>query len=139
MKTYRFGQASIACAATVAAMCAGTAVAQQAASGNTVGTDRVSAGTYGTGQATGTGIAIEGGGAAQADGGTAATQSDARFNQNHAMQRSTANARTDDERARSRTMTHVNKAGQARSRTMSMYKEKGEKPVIERDVSKSKP
>jgi hypothetical protein len=32
-------------------------------------------------------------------------------------------------------MTHVNKAGQARSRTMSMYKEQGEKPVIERDVS----
>ena len=72
------------------------------------------------------------------DGGTATTDSRAKFNENMARQRSVATARDDDERARSMTNTHVRKDGQVRSRSMSIYKERGEKPVIDRQTTTSK-
>lgn len=102
-------------------------------------TGDVSAGTFGSGTSTEDSVAVSGGAeAAATNGGTATSESTARFNNNTARQRSTATARDDDERARSSTMTHVRKDGQVRSRSMSIYKERGEKPVINRDVSTSK-
>lgn len=92
----------------------------------------VSASTYGTGTTDANSVGVSGGGAATAVGGTAETRSQARMNDRRAMQRSTATARTDDERARSRTMTTVRKDDEVRSRSMSIYKERGERPVIER-------
>lgn len=47
------------------------------------------------------------------------------------MQRSTAIARDQDERARSRTMVKARQGEVVRSRTMSMYKAPGETPVRE--------
>lgn len=103
-------------------------------------TGDVSAGTYGSGTSDANSVGVSGGGnATAADGGTAQTDSTARFNKNSAMQRSTATARDDDERARSRTMTHARKDGAVRSNSMSIYKERGEKPVITRDRSTSSP
>ena len=73
--------------------------------------------------------------AAAANGGTATTSGDARFNtaNNTARQRSLATARDDDERARSRATTRVTPKGDVRSRSMTIYKERGEKPVISRE------
>ena len=73
--------------------------------------------------------------AAAANGGTTTTDANARFNtqNNTARQRSTATARDDDERARSRAMTHVTPKGDVRSRSMTIYKERGSKPVISRE------
>ena len=70
-----------------------------------------------------------------ANGGTATTDANARFNtaNNTARQRSTATTRDDDERARSRSMTNVNPQGDVRSNSMSIYKQRGEKPVITRE------
>lgn len=101
-------------------------------SGGVEGRD-VSASTYGNGTTTDRSVGVSGGGTATAEGGTATTRSDAKFNDRRAMQRSVASARTEDERARSRTRTTVRKGDEVRSRTMSIYKERGEKPVIERD------
>lgn len=95
----------------------------------------VSASTYGTGTTDANSVGVSGGGAATADGGTAETRSKARMNDRRAMQRSTATARTDEERARSRTMTTVRKDDEVRSRSMSIYKQRGERPVIERDCT----
>lgn len=63
------------------------------------------------------------------------TDSTAKFNPNTAHQRSVATARDEDERARSMTNTHVRKDGDVRPRSISIYKERGEKRVITRDVS----
>ena len=73
--------------------------------------------------------------ASASNGGTATTRGDARFNteNNTARQRSTATARDDDERARSRSSTNVNPRGDVRSRSMTIYKERGSKPVITRE------
>lgn len=99
-------------------------------------TGDVSASTYGSGTTSPTDVGVTGGGAATAEnGGTASTQSTAKFNNNMARQRSTALARDDDERARSRTATQVRKDGAIRSRSMSIYKEQGEKPVIDRQTT----
>jgi hypothetical protein len=95
----------------------------------------VSASTYGTGTTDANSVGVTGGGSATADGGTAETRSKARMNDRRAMQRSMATARTDDERARSRTMTTVRKGDEVRSRSMSIYKQRGERPVIERDCT----
>lgn len=93
----------------------------------------VSAATSGTGTMTPDGVAVTGAAnAAAADGGTATSRSDAQIVGDRAMARSTASARDDDDRARSRTKTQVQKDDAVRSRSMSIAKEKGERPVIER-------
>jgi hypothetical protein len=122
-------------ATALAALTPAIAHAQTAGtSASTPTTGDVSAGTYGSGTAGEDSVAISGGGSAEAaDGGTASTESRAKFNDNMARQRSTATARDDDERARSMTNTHVRKDGRVRSRSMSIYKERGEKPVITRE------
>ncbi|WP_125445795.1 MULTISPECIES: hypothetical protein [Sphingobium] len=105
---------------------------------STPSTGDVSAGTYGSGSTDPNSVGVSGGGnATAADGGTATTDSRAKFNDNMARQRSVATARDEDERARSMTNTHVRKDGQVRSRSMSIYKEKGEKPIIDRQTTTS--
>ncbi len=102
-------------------------------------TGDVSAGTYGSGTSTTDGTAVTSGATAEAlNGGTATTRSDAQVNERTARQRSVATARDDDERARSRTSTKVLPTGDVRSRSMSIYKQRGEKPVITRDSSNAK-
>jgi hypothetical protein len=125
-------------AAAVLATGAATAQTQAGSQSSTPTTGDVSAGTYGSGTTDANSVGVSGGGkATAADGGTASTDSRAKFNENMARQRSTATARDDDERARSMTNTHVRKDGRVRSRSMSIYKEKGEKPVIDRQTSVS--
>lgn len=118
------------------------ALAQQTAgsASQTPTTGDVSAGTFGSGTSTEDSVAVSGGATAEArNGGTATSESTARFNERMARQRSTARASDDDERARSSTMTHVRKDGAVRSRSMSIYKQRGEKPVIHREKSTSDP
>jgi len=123
------------CLATASAASAQTTTGSQS---STPTTGDVSAGTYGSGTTDANSVGVSGGGnASAADGGTATTDSRAKFNENMARQRSVATARDDDERARSMTNTHVRKDGQVRSRSMSIYKERGEKPVIDRQTSTS--
>lgn len=121
----------------------GAPVLAQEISGGTAGGVQgkdVSASTYGAGKTDGQSIGIQGGGAATAaDGGTASSDSSAKVNERRAMQRSVATARDDDERARSRTHTIVRQGEVVRSRTTSMYKEKGEKPVHESTYSVTTP
>jgi hypothetical protein len=103
-------------------------------------TGDVSASTYGSGTSTPDSVAVSGGGTANAgNGGTASTDSTARFNENTARQRSVATARDDDERARSRTTTRVQRDGDVRSKSMSIYKQRGEKPVIDRQSTTTPP
>jgi hypothetical protein len=126
--------------AAAALILSGAATAQQTAqsSSSTPSTGDVYASTRGSGTSTPDSVQVDGGAAAgAADGGTVTTDSSARFNNNMARQRSIATARDADERARSRTNTHVRKDGQVRSRSMSIYKQRGEKPVIDRQVSTS--
>ncbi len=111
---------------------------QQTISGGTQGSVAgrdVTASTYGVGTTTtspdGQSTTLSGGGEATAEGGEASTRSKARLNENNAMQRSTATARTDDERARSRTQTQVRPGEVVRSRTTTFYKEQGGKPQRE--------
>jgi hypothetical protein len=117
------------------------ALAQSQTAGSSSGTpaDRdVRASTYGSGTSTPDGVSVSGGGHAVAEeGGVASVESSAKFNNNRARQRSTATARDDDERARSRTTTTVRRNGEVRSRSMSIYKERGERAVIDREVSTS--
>ncbi|MXP41500.1 hypothetical protein GRI75_07565 [Altererythrobacter soli] len=119
----------------------GGALAQSRTADSAAGTPTdgdVAASTYGSGTSTPDSVAVSGGGQATAEnGGTATSESRARFNNNNAHQRSVAAARDDDERARSTTMTRVRKDGEVSSRSMSIYKQRGEKPVIERDSSRS--
>ena len=99
-------------------------------------TGDVSAGTTSSGTSGQGGVGVSGtADAAAANGGTASTTGDARFNteNNTARQRSTAIASDADERARSRATTRVNPQGDVRSRSMTIYKQRGEKPVITRD------
>ena len=124
-----------------ALLMAGPAVAQNTAgsSASTPTTGDVSAGTYGSGTSDANRVGVSGGGEAEAAaGGTATTDSSAKLNKNMARQRSVATARDEDERARSRTTTMAKKDGDVRSKSMSIYKESGEKPVITRDSSTSK-
>ena len=95
-------------------------------SANTSGTGYLITGPNGT-QGTG----VSGTADATAEDGTVTTRIDGRANEKRAMQRSSATARTDDERARSRTRTMVSPNDTIRSRTTSTYKARGEKPVRE--------
>ena len=100
-------------------------------SGGVTGQD-VSASTCGNGTTDGTSITV--GGCADAtatNGGTVDTSTRAKVNERIGMQRSTATARDEDERARSRTHTVVRQGEVVRSRTSSMYKQRGERPVRE--------
>ncbi|WP_309643040.1 hypothetical protein [Phenylobacterium sp.] len=133
-------QTSAALAASTLLL-AGSAFAQPVTGGTSGGVSGrgVTASTYGAGHTDGQSIGIQGGGAAVAVDGTARTQSDAKVNERRAMQRSVASARTDDERARSRTRTVVRQGEEVRSRTMSVYKEQGEKPIRESVYSVTTP
>lgn len=119
-----------------------TTTVQGGTSGSVTGRN-VSAGTYGEGYKTtspdGQSIGVAGGGEATAVDGTATTRTDAKFNDQRAMQKSTAKARTDDERARSRSRTMVGPNDVVRSRTTTMYKQKGEKPVRETTTTVVRP
>ena len=128
--------------AAVALVLSGAASAQHSAqsSSSTPSTRDVYASTRGSGTSTPDSVEVSGGAdAGAARGGIATTDSSARFNHNSARQRSVATARDEDERARSRTNTHVRRDGQVRSNSMSIYKERGEKPVIDRERSVSEP
>jgi hypothetical protein len=92
---------SLAASLAAAALLAGPPAWAQTVSGGTSGTaggdGDVSASTYGSGQQTttpdGSSIGVQGGGeATAADGGSAATRSDAKLNERRAMQRSVAPA-----------------------------------------------
>jgi hypothetical protein len=124
-----------------ALLIAAAPVAAQNSAGSSAATPNtgdVSASTWGSGTSTPDSVGVSGGGdATAANGGTATSDSTAKFNDNVARQRSVATARDEDERARSRTMTMAKKDGDVRSRSMSIYKQRGEKPVITRDKSSS--
>jgi len=140
MKTIRLS--AIAAPATLAlALAASPLWAQSTSTGTSSGVtgDNVSAGTYGTGTSTPTSAGVTGGGNATANGGTASTNSTAKANERQAMQRSVANAAAEDERARSRTHTHVLPNGKVKSQSMSILHEKGEKPVIDKQRSTATP
>jgi hypothetical protein len=101
--------------------------------------DDVSASTCGQGTTDGTSMTVSGCADAEArNGGTAATSTRAQTNDHRAMQRSMATARDEDERARSRTHTVVRNGEVVRSRTQSMYKQRGEPPVRETTTSNAR-
>ena len=130
-------------ALAASALAIGVPAGAQVVSGGTEGGvrgDDVSARTCGYGSTDGSGTTVGGCADAEArDGGTAETSTRAKSNERRAMQRSVANARDDDERARSRTRTVVRNGEVVRSRTQSMYKMKGEKPVREVVSTKATP
>lgn len=114
-------------------------VVQGGSSGSLEGED-VSAGTSGYGSTDGSSITT--GGTADAgatNGGTADTQVRSNTNDRRGMTKATAKARDDDERARSRTHTIVRDGEVVRSRTMTMYKQKGERPVRETTTVRATP
>ena len=122
-----------------AILLAGTAQAQVNSGGagtSSPTTGDVTAGTTSSGTSGEGAVGVQGtADAAAANGGTATTDASARFNteNNTARQRSTATARDDDERARSRASTNLTPNGDVRSRSMTIYKERGSKPVISRE------
>lgn len=126
-------QAALAASALVLAFAApATAQVVQGGSSGSVEGEDVNAGTSGYGSTDGTSITT--GGTADAgatNGGTADTRVKSNTNDRRGMTNATATARDDDERARSRTRTVVRNGEVVRSRTMSMYKQKGERPVRE--------
>lgn len=109
--------------------------AAQVVSGGTSGTAQgtdVRARTCGEGTTTGTSIEVAGCAEATAnDGGTVNTSNVAKANERMGMQRSRATATDDDERARAMTHTRVRQGEVVRSRTMTFYKQHGERPVRE--------
>ncbi|MEW9856718.1 hypothetical protein [Novosphingobium sp. M1R2S20] len=125
--------------ASAAALCfPALALAQNApvtgTAAGTPATGDVSASTTGAAQGTDDSVGVSGTADAQAaDGGTARTTGSARFNQNMAMQRSTATANDDDERARSSSRSKASRNGADMSHSMSIYKERGEKPMVSRE------
>ncbi len=126
MKTMAVSALAIALAAPAAAQ-----VVSGGTSGGVQGED-VSASTCGEGTTDGTSTSVSGCADAEArNGGTVSTGTKANVNDRRAMQRSNATARDEDERARSRTHTVVRQGEVVRSRTSSMYKQKGERPVRE--------
>jgi len=134
-------QAKAALAATALALSA-LAVAPAGAQTVKTGTQGTAAGqdvratTCGYGTTTSTGVTVEGCAEAEArNGGTVNTTNNVRANDQMGMQRSTASAVDEDERARARTQTKVRQGEVVRSRTMTWYKQRGEKPV--RDVTTS--
>lgn len=115
------------------------ALAQSGGTRGSTPQDRdVQAGTSGYGSTDGNSITVGGTADARAsDGGAADTRTRAKVNDRRGMQMSTAKARDDDERARSRTHTVVRQGEVVRSRTSTMYKQKGERPVRTNDVYRS--
>lgn len=113
-------------------------VVKDGTAGTAQGTD-VSATTCGEGTTTQNSIAVAGCAEATATDGTTSTRNRARVNDHVGMQRSTATARTDDERARSMTHTRVRQGEVVNSRTMTMYKQRGERPVREVTSTKTTP
>lgn len=116
--------------------------AAQVVSGGTTGTAQgtdVSATTCGNGTTTPNSIEVSGCAEATATNGTTSTTNRARVNERVGMQRSTAIARDEDERARSMTRTRVRQGEVVNSRTMSIYKERGERPVREVTSVKATP
>lgn len=108
-------------------------------SGGVTGQD-VSASTCGSGSTDATSVQVSGCADAEAlNGGTASTRTQGTANDRRAMQKSTAVARDEDERARSMTRTRVRQGEVVSSRTMSKYKQRGERPVIERQTSTATP
>jgi hypothetical protein len=138
-------KAKAAVAASVLALAAMAApAAAQTVSGGTSGgtpqTGDVSASTCGQGSTDGSGVAVSGCADAQArNGGTADTSVQAKANERMARQRSVATASDADERARSRTQTMVRQGEVVRSRTQSIYHQRGQKPVIQRSTTTSTP
>lgn len=130
MTAYSKSALFAAAATAVAFASPASAQTQEGTSGSVQGTD-VSAGTCGSGSTDASGVRVTGCADALARDGTATTTSKARVNDRQGMQRSTAKARDDDERARSMTHTRVRQGGEVRSRTMTMYKQQGQRPVRE--------
>ena len=96
--------------------------------------------TCGQGTSTATGVTVSGCADATAtNGGTVNTSNVARANDQMGMQRSRATAVDEDERARAMTMTKVRQGEVVRSRPMTMYKQRGEKPVREVITSTATP
>ena len=121
---------------------AAPAASQVVSGGTSGGVDGrdVSASTCGNGTTDGNSVGVSGCADAEArNGGTAATSTDAKANERRAMQRSSAIARDEDERARSRTRTVVRQGEVVRSRTTSMYKERGAPPVRESVSTRATP
>ena len=137
MSAYRFTAAFAASTLAISALTAATAqVVSGGTQGGVQGKD-VSASTCGYGETDTNGVLVGGCADAEArNGGTADTNTRARTNERMG---STAVARDEDERARSRTMTKVRQGEVVRSRTTSMYKQKGERPVREVVTSNSTP
>ena len=107
----------------------------QATPGGTSGTvegRNVSVGTSGSGYSTGTGTGVAGTADATAVNGQASTDVTYRANDRTARLRANATAQTEDERARSRTMTNVRPNQTVRSTTTNMYKADGERMVRDR-------
>lgn len=140
---FAFSNNRLIAASALALLVAGPAAAQQPVTGGTSGGVQgrdVSASTSGTGTTDGTRIGTGGTADASAtNGGTASTNVDANVNDRRAMTRSSADARDEDERARSRTRTMVRQGEVVRSQTMSRYKERGQPPVREVVRSTSTP
>ena len=108
-------------------------------SGSLAGQD-VSAGTCGSGTSTPTSVEVSGCADAQAqNGGTVDTSTRARTNARVGMQNSRATARDADERVTSRTHTMVRQGSDPRSRTTTIYKKKGERPVREVETTGARP
>lgn len=129
-------------ASAIALALPGALLAQEltTTSAGTPTTGDVSAST--SGSAEGTSDSVEVGGtadAAAANGGTAETEASAKFNDHMANQRSTATARDEDERARSTSRSHASTTGADVSHSTSIYKQRGEKPVITREHSVTTP
>lgn len=98
----------------------------------------VRAGTSGYGSTDGTSMTVGGTADAEArNGGSANTRTRANVNDRRAAQTSVAKARDEDERARSRTRTVVRQGEVVRSRTSTMYKQKGERAVRTNDSFRS--
>ena len=134
MSAYQ-AKALVAASALALSAVAFAPAAAQTVKGGTQGTAQgqdVSATTCGSGTTTGTSIEVSGcAEATAANGGTVDTMNRARANERIGIQHSTARATDEDERARARTHTIVRQGETVRSRTMTMYKQKGERPVRE--------
>ena len=119
-------------AASALALTAPAAAQVQGGSQGSVDGRDISVGTSGYGSTDGRSIEVGGTADAEArNGGEVDTQTRARTNDRAAMQRSVARARDEDERARSTTRTRVRQGEVVRSRTSTMYRERGQPPVRE--------
>jgi len=129
-------------AASALAFALSVPAAAQQVKGTTSGTAQgsgVSATTCGTGTTTPNSITVSGCADATATDGTTSTRNRAHVNDHMGMQRSVATARTDEERARSMTHTRVRQGEVVNSRTTTMYKQRGERPVRETTTVRATP